>query len=289
MTSHPDQIVATASTPTGSKPSTLSLGASRTALELKAFFRERDALIFSFLFPIIMLGIFSVVFGGEESSIGGDGGPTIDFTQYFLPGMIAAGIFLVSFQTLAITIAVERDDGTLKRLRGTPMPPVSYFLGKIGMVLVTAVAQTAILLAYAGLVFRVPLPTAASSWLTFAWVFVLGTAAGTVLGIAFSSVPKSARSAPAVVTTPLLILQFISGVFFVFNDLPTWLQAIASIFPLKWTAQGMRSVFLPPEFEAAEVSGSWQHGLTAVILTVWLLVGLVVCIRTFQWQRRDAG
>jgi ABC-2 type transport system permease protein len=289
MTSHPDQIVATASTPTGSTPSTMSLGASRTALELKAFFRERDALIFSFLFPIIMLGIFSVVFGGEESSIGGDGGPTIDFTQYFLPGMIAAGIFLVSFQTLAITIAVERDDGTLKRLRGTPMPPVSYFLGKIGMVLVTAVAQTAILLAYAVLVFRVPLPTAASSWLTFAWVFVLGTAAGTVLGIAFSSVPKSARSAPAVVTTPLLILQFISGVFFVFNDLPTWLQHIASIFPLKWTAQGMRSVFLPPEFEAAEVSGSWQHGLTAVILTVWLLVGLVVCIRTFRWQRRDAG
>jgi ABC-2 type transport system permease protein len=289
MTSHPDQIVASDQAASGSTPSFLSLGASRTALELKAFFRERDALIFSFLFPIIMLGIFSVVFGGEESSIGGEGGPTIDFTQYFLPGMIAAGIFLVSFQTLAITIAVERDDGTLKRLRGTPMPPVSYFLGKIGMVLVTAIAQTAVLLAYAALVYRVPLPTAASSWFTFAWVFVLGTASGTVLGIAFSSVPKSARSAPAVVTTPLLILQFISGVFFVFNDLPTWLQHIASIFPLKWTAQGMRSVFLPPEFEAAEVSGSWQHGLTAVILTVWLLVGLLVCIRTFRWQRRDAG
>jgi ABC-2 type transport system permease protein len=272
---------------TGSTPSTLFLGAARTGLELKAFFRERDALIFSFLFPIIMLGIFSVVFGGEEMSI--DGSPPVDFTQYFLPGMIAAGIFLVSFQTLAITIAVERDDGTLKRLRGTPMPPVSYFLGKIGMVLVTAVAQTALLLAYAWLVYRVELPAEASRWLTFTWVFVLGTAAGTVLGIAFSSVPKSARSAPAVVTTPLLVLQFISGVFFVFNDLPTWLQNVASIFPLKWTAQGMRSVFLPPEFEAAEVSGSWQHGLTAVILTVWLLVGLVICVRTFRWQRRDAG
>jgi ABC-2 type transport system permease protein len=284
-----DQVVPTASRTREALASKVSIGASRTVLELKAFFRERDALIFSFLFPIIMLGIFSLVFGGEESSIGGDGGPTIDFTQYFLPGMIAAGIFLVSFQTLAITIAVERDDGTLKRLRGTPMPPVSYFLGKIGMVLVAAVAQTAILLAFAALVFQVPLPTEASRWLTFTWVFVLGTAAGTVLGIAFSSVPKSARSAPAVVTTPLLILQFISGVFFFFNDLPTWLQHIASIFPLKWTAQGMRSVFLPPEFEATEVSGSWQHGLTAVILTVWLLVGLVVCLRTFRWQRRDAG
>ena len=287
MTTPTDQTVISAGSRSGSTPAALPLGGSRTVLELKAFFRERDAVIFSFLFPFIMLGIFSVVFGGEASSLGG--GPAIDFTQYFLPGMIAAGIFLVSFQTLAITIALERDDGTLKRLRGTPMPPVSYFLGKIGMVLITAVAQTAILLAYAALVFRVPLPNTASSWLTFTWVFVLGTAAGTVLGIAYSSVPKSGRSAPAVVTTPLLILQFISGVFFVFSDLPTWLQHIASIFPLKWTAQGMRSVFLPPEYEAAEVSGSWQHGLTAVILTVWLIMGLIVCIRTFRWQRRDAG
>ncbi len=287
MTTRTDQTVSRGTAAIGSTSVALSLGAARTGLELRTFFREKDALIFSFLFPIIMLGIFSVVFGGEESSVGG--GPPIDFAQYFLPGMIAAGIFLVSFQTLAITIALERDDGTLKRLRGTPMPPVSYFLGKIGMVLITAVAQTVLLLAFAALVYRVPLPTEPSNWLTFAWVFVLGTAAGTVLGIAFSSVPKSGRSAPAVVTAPLLILQFISGVFFPFNDLPTWLQHIASIFPLKWTAQGMRSVFLPPEFEAAEVSGSWQHGLTALILTVWLIVGLVVCIRTFRWQRRDAG
>jgi ABC-2 type transport system permease protein len=270
-----------------SAPSALALGGFRTALEVKTFFREKDALIFSFLFPIIMLGIFSVVFGGEEAAMGG--GPEIDFTQYFLPGMIAAGIFLVSFQTLAITIAIERDDGTLKRLRGTPMPPVSYFLGKIGMVLVTAVAQTFLLLAYAALIYRVELPTEPSRWFTFAWVFVLGTAAGTVLGIAYSSVPKSGRSAPAVVTTPVLILQFISGVFFVYSDLPTWLQHIAEIFPLKWMAQGMRSVFLPPEFEAAEVSGSWQHGLTAIVLVVWLVVGLVLCVRTFRWQRRDAG
>ena len=157
------------------------------------------------------------------------------------------------------------------------------------MVLVTAVAQTVLLLAYAALIYRVALPTEPASWFTFAWVFVLGTAAGTVLRIAYSSVPKSGRSAPAVVTTPVLILQFISGVFFVYSDLPTGLQHIAAIFPLKWMAQGMRSVFLPPEFEAAEVSGSWQHGLTAIVLLVWLIVGLVLCVRTFRWQRRDAG
>ncbi|MGH8775952.1 MAG: ABC transporter permease [Jiangellaceae bacterium] len=270
-------------------PSALTLGISRTALELKAFFRERDALVFTFFFPIIMLGIFAVVFGGGDALIDVDGEPGIDFAQYFLPGMVAAGIMLVSFQTLAISIAIEREDGTLKRLRGTPMPPVSYFLGKIGLVLATGIAQSALLLAVAALAFGVDLPAEPSRWLTFTWVFVLGGAAGSVLGIAYSSVPKSARSASAVVTAPVLILQFISGVFFVFNELPSWLQRVAEVFPLKWMAQGMRSVFLPEHFEADEVSGSWQHGATAVILSVWLVVGLVVCVRTFRWQRRDAG
>ncbi|MGH8823849.1 MAG: ABC transporter permease [Jiangellaceae bacterium] len=275
---------------TAASPSAPRLGASRAVLELRAFFREKDALIFAFFFPIILLGIFAVVFGGDDGTVFEDGeGSGVDFVQYFLPGMLAAGIMLVSFQTLAIQIAIEREDGTLKRLRGTPMPPLSYFLGKIGLVLVTSIAQSSLLLAVAALVFGVGLPTEPEAWLTFAWVFVLGAAAGTVLGIAFSSVPNSARSASAVVTAPVLILQFISGVFFVFNDLPTWLQHVAEVFPLKWMAQGMRSVFLPPEFEANEVSGSWQHGATAVILAVWIVLGLVLCVRTFRWQRRDAG
>ncbi|GAB2685042.1 ABC transporter permease [Thalassiella azotivora] len=267
----------------GRLPSGLSVGVARVAVELKQFFREKDAVIFIFAFPIIMLGLFAVVFGGDNR-IGGPAG-TVDFSLYFLPGMLAAGIMLTSFQTLALTIATEREDGTLKRLRGTPMPPLAYFLGKVGLVLVTSLTQSALLLAYAALVFGVDLPTDPARWWTFAWVFLLGSASGSVLGIAFSSVPRSARSASAVVTPVVLVLQFISGVFFVFNDLPSWLQTVASLFPLKWQAQGMRSVFLPDAMESFEVAGSWQHGATAVVLATWLVVGLLACVRTFRWTR----
>ena len=264
-------------------PSVLSLGVARTNLELRQFFRERDAVIFIFAFPVIMLGIFSVVFG-RDGSVG-----DVPFSQYFLPGMVAAGILLTSFQSLAIAIAMERDDGTLKRLRGTPMPPAAYFLGKVGLVLVTGLTQVAILLTYAALMFGVDLPSTAGAWTTFAWVLVLGSAAGTVLGIGFSSVPRSGRSASAVVTSVVLVLQFISGVFFVFTQLPAWMQNVASVFPLKWMAQGMRSVFLPPEAEAMEAAGSWQHGETALVLILWLVIGIVLSVRGFRWVRRDAG
>lgn len=265
----------------------LRLGAARALLELRLFFRERDAVVFIFAYPVIMLAIFATVFGQDDASVGPP--PGIPFPQYFLPGMVATGVMLSSFQSLAISIAVERDEGGLKRLRGTPLPPVSYFLGKVGQVLASSLVQTALLLLVARVLFDVPLPADGSHWLTFAWVFVLGTAAGSVLGVAFSSVPRSGRAASAVVTPVVLVLQFISGVFFFFQDLPTWMQQIASVFPLKWMAQGMRSVFLPDSAKSLEVSGSWQHGATAAVLVAWLVVGLVVGTRTFRWMRRDDG
>jgi ABC-2 type transport system permease protein len=264
-------------------PGTLRLAGARVGYELRQFFRERDAVVFIFAYPVIMLGIFAAVFGQHGATVG----PGIPFTQYFLPGMVATGVMLSTFQNMATFIAVERDQGTLKRLRGTPLPPAAYFLGKVGQVLVTTSVQTALLIGSAGLVYGVPLPTSAEAWWTFAWVFLLGVTTGTLAGIAFSSVPRSARSASAVVVPIVLVLQFISGVFFVFNDLPAWMRDIASLFPLKWLAQGMRSVFLPPGAESFEVSGSWQHGLTAVVLVVWSVASLVVAVRTFRWMRAD--
>ena len=87
----------------------------------------------------------------------------------------------------------------------------------------------------------------------------------------------------------VLVLQFISGIFFVFTSLPGWMQAIGSVFPLKWLAQGMRSVFLPASFAQQEASGSWQLPLAALILAAWVAVGLFLALRTFRWTRRDAG
>lgn len=265
----------------------LAIGCDRTLLELRMYCREKEAVFFSFVFPIMMLALFAVIFGSQFSA--GPPGEKVSAARFFLPGMISAGVLLTSFQTMALSVASERDDGTLKRLRGTPMPPVAYFLGKVGLVLVSSIAQLAVLLAVARFAFGVPLPGDAGRWATFAWVFFLGIAGGTVLGLAYSSIAPSARSAGAVVIGPILVLQFISGVYFAFTDLPAWLKQVASIFPLKWIAQGMRSVFLPQAWAAQEMAGGWERGRTALVLVLWLLAGLALCLRTFQWQRRGSA
>lgn len=255
------------------------IAASRLHVELLSFFRVKDQVFFTFLFPVVMLVIFATVFG--------DSAGEVPFAHYFLPGMVASGLLLVSFQNLAITVAMERSDGTLKRLAGTPMPRIAYFAGKIGIVLVVGLAQLVLLFAVATIGYGVPLPTDPGRWLTFGWVALLGVSAGTLAGIAFSSVPRSAKSASAVVSPVVLILQFASGVYFSIEDMPPWVLRIAEIFPLKWIAQGMRSVFLPESYAAA--TGSWQHSTMALVLLAWCVGGLVVCVRTFRWSPRDDG
>ena len=120
----------------------------------------------------------------------------------------------------------------------------------------------------------------------FTWIVILGSACATILGIAFSVVPKSGRAASAVVSPIVIILQFFSGVFFVFSQLPGWMQQFAALFPLKWMTQGMRYVFLPESFATQEVAGSYELGKIAIILLIWTVVGAILAIKTFRWIRK---
>lgn len=266
----------------------IALGWWRTRFELLQYFRSGDTLFFTFLFPIAMLGLFSVVFGSDGDFQPAPGVPPISVAELYLPGMLAAGLLLSGFQNLAMDIAVERSEGTLKRLGGTPLSPVSYFAGKIGQVGVTGSLQAILLLAFAVFALGAELPTDPAKWAVFAWVFVLGITTSALLGVALSSVPRTAKSATAVVVPIALVLQFISGVYLFFFQLPDWLQNVASLFPLKWMAEGMRYVFLPDSYRVLEQTEDWNLAGVAVALSVWLVVGLVLSRLTFRWIRRDA-
>ena len=259
-------------------PSALNLGIRRGKLEIIQFARQRESVVFTLLFPVILLAIFGSVFKDTIA-------PGVTFSQYFVAGMIASGLVNTGFQALAITIPMERDVGGLKRLRGTPMPASSYFIGKAILIAVSMIIQIALLFGFGLLFFGVEMPTEPSKWLVFIWLVLLGSACSTALGIAFSIVPKSGRGASAVVSPIVIILQFFSGVFFVFTQLPTWMQQLAAIFPLKWLTQGMRSVFLPDSFASQEVAKSWETWRTFAILLAWLCIGVFFSIRKFRWDR----
>lgn len=133
-------------------PSALNLGIRRGGLEIRQFARQRESVVFTLLFPVILLAIFGSVFKDTIA-------PGVTFSQYFVAGMIASGLVNTGFQALAITIPMERDVGGLKRLRGTPMPASSYFIGKAILIAVSMIIQIALLFGFGLLFFGVEMPT----------------------------------------------------------------------------------------------------------------------------------
>lgn len=262
-------------------PSLLTTGLSRGRIEVTTFFREREAVVFIFALPAVLLLLLGSIFNSEHVQV-----PGVTTGQLYAAGMIAGGIAATSFQYLGISVASERDQGLLKRLYGTPLPHAAYFVGKIIQVFVCLIAEVVLLMVVGVAFFHLHLPSTPDKWWTLVWICLLGGTACALLGLGVSSLARSARSASPIITLPFLVLEFISGIFVPFSDVPRGLQVVAAIFPLKWMAQGLRSVFLPAQAAMLEPAHSWELGRVALVLAVWVAAGLVLCIRTFRWQSR---
>lgn len=256
----------------------LSLYVDRTRFEIRAMLRDSRTVMFSMLMPIFLLVIFGSVFHGQTIQ-----GTNVTYTQYLLSGMIASGMLYAAFQQLAIAVPEERANGTLKRLYGSPAPRSVYFVGKLGVCLFTYVFQLVFLLVLGHFLYHVRMPVDAAHWWNFAWLSVLGLTSSALLGVAFSNFARNGQAAAARAAPIVLFFQFTSGVYFIFTNLPTWMQDVAAFFPLKWLAQGMRGVFLPAAFGHAEVGHSFEFGKAALILGIWTVIGLFICLRRFRW------
>jgi ABC-2 type transport system permease protein len=260
----------------------LRIGRVQARAEIRQLFRNRAALVFTFALPIVMLTLLGTIYRGQIP------GTSVKYQEIYATGMLGMCVINACLQNLAYQVAQERHSKALKRLRTTPMPKASYFLGKVGMVLAGTFAQAAAMLLVGVTLLGLRLPSSPGRWFTFLWVLGLGIVACSLLGLGLSSLVR-AEGAEAAIWLPIMVLQFISGVFILFSSLPKSLQEVASFFPIKWLCQGMRSVFLPDGFRALEPAGSWEHGRTALVLGAWCVIGLALCLRTFQWKGRYDG
>jgi ABC-2 type transport system permease protein len=259
-------------------PSPVRIGLSRVVPELKMFYRRPEQLVLTFSLPALICILLGSIFSTKLPHSGTSTGAVI------AASMLAYGILSTSFINLGISIAADRDTGALRRLRGTPTTASSYFIGKILLVAIASLAEAAVLLAVGVLFFKLHLPTTIFGWFTLTWVFLLGIVSCSLLGIFISNVASNAVSAAVVTNGPAVALQFVSGTYVPLVALPTWMLVVGSIFPVKWMAQGFRSVLLPPEMVVVEPAGSWEYWHIFFVLTAWSIGGLLACLAVFRWS-----
>ncbi len=245
--------------------------------EQRAYWRNRARGIFTFAFPIMFLVIFASLDKGQHlSSRGG-----IPYDDFFVPGILAYGVIATTFVNLAISTAILRDEGVLKRMQGTPLPRWAYVAARIGSTFVIMLAMTVVVVGLGTALYGVHVRAGALPGLII--TLLLGTAAFTTIGIGITRFIPTAESGPVVVNLAVLPLTFISNIWFPTDSLPKVLKEIANVFPIKALASGLQYGFDPRQH------GAGFSGSNLVTLLIWTGVGVFLMLRFLRQPQGEVA
>ena len=219
----------------------------------RVFWRTSVAAFFTLALPVFFLALFSVLFGNSEVAEG------YRFAQFFAPAMAVFAAGTSTFTTLAIGTALARDQGILKRVRGTPLPPWIHMGGRIGSSVWIAVLSVVIMFGVGWAFFGFVMLW--SNLGVALLVFVVGVATFSALGLSVCALVRNADSTPAVANAVFLPMAFISGIFIPLDDAPGWLVTVGDIFPPQAFCRTFRRRLQSfPRRCSAGLGGSGHHG-----------------------------
>ena len=219
----------------------------------------------------------------------------VEGTDLYLPAVALPSILgaMVAFGLVigpAYTLAMEREDGTLLRLRAAPYGLIGYVSGQVLNACLGLIPSFAVLLIPSAILFGEVMHTGAAGWIRVVWLVVLGLLATMPIGIVIGSLAPNVQKVGTWGMLPVLVLLGISGIFYPIQDLWRWVQVVAQLFPMYWLGLGMRSAFLPDAAAAAEIGGSWRTLETVLVLGAWATVGLLVAPGVLRrMARRQSG
>jgi len=237
-------------------------------LERKMFWRNPSAAFFNFLLPLLFLALFGAIVHGNQHDL-----------NVLVPGIAGMSVMSTTFSALAFNMTFLREQGVLKRMRGTPLPSGTY-LGGLALNAITNTAiQIAIVIVSGRLFFNLGWPPDGFALVVFV---IAGVICFASLGVAMSHAIPNFDSAPAYVNAIFLPVIFISGVFYDVKHVPTFLRDVAQALPLKHLIDGL---------SGAMVSGRGvSHQLSALaVVGLWAAFGVVFAVRGFSWEQKRSG
>jgi ABC-2 type transport system permease protein len=254
--------------------STPGLALRQVRYENKSFWRNPAAAYFTFAFPIVFLVIFNLLFGNAKLNL--PGGHIVKQSTFYVAAIVAFSVITASFTNLAMNVVFAREQGVLKRKRGTPMPPLAYLAGKILHSGLIAFLLVAIITVFGKVFYGVSL--ASNRIPAFLVSLAIGALAFSAMGLAITTVVPNADAAPAVVNAVILPLLFISDIFIPLTNAPKWLGTVGNVFPVRHFAEAMHQVFNP------FAPGSGFQGRDLLVMAIWGLGALLVAVKFFRWE-----
>jgi ABC-2 type transport system permease protein len=243
----------------------LTLAWRQYRLERRLFWRNPSAAFFNFLLPLLFLAFFGAIFNSNQHEL-----------NVIVPGIAAMSVMSTTFTALAYNMTFLRERGVLKRIRGTPMPGISYLLGIAGNAVTNTALQIVIITLAGRAFFGIGWPR---DWLELIVFVAAGVVCFASLGVAFSHAIPNFESTPAYVNAVFLPVILVSGVFFDPAHTPGFMKGIAEALPLYHLISGL---------SGAMVKGtSLATNITALgVIAAWAVLGLALAVRGFSWEQR---
>jgi ABC-2 type transport system permease protein len=236
-------------------------------LERRMFWRNPSAAFFNFFLPLLFLALFGAIFRGRQENL-----------DVIVPGIAGLSVMSTTFSALAMNVTFLREQGVLKRIRGTPLPSGAYLAGVAANAVTNALVQVCLVVLAGRLFFGVGWP---EDWVALAVFVAAGVACLAALGVAFAHLIPNFDAAPAYVNVVFLPVIFISGVFYDAQDAPQFLRDIAQALPLTHVIDGLSGAMV-------HGTGVGEHLSDLLVIGVWAVAGTVLAVRGFSWERRRA-
>jgi ABC-2 type transport system permease protein len=240
----------------------------------RAFWRNPANAFFTFAFPLMFLVIFTALFGSGTVPVAGR---QIAVSTFYVGAILSFAIITATYTNLAINVTFTRDFGILKRVRGSPMMPWSFMVGRIVHAILVTLVLVVIVVTFGALFYDAEVST--DTLPAFLATIAVGAASFCALGLAVTSVIPNPDAAPAIVNISILPLLFLSGIFIPIQDPNAWYVTVAKIFPVYHFAQAMNSAYF-------SVSGSGFEGGHLLVVGVWGLAGAILAVLFFSWEPR---
>jgi ABC-2 type transport system permease protein len=240
----------------------------------RIFWRNPASVFFTVMLPVVFLVIFNAIFGSEYIEE-----LAITTSTYYVPAIMTLAVVSATCQSLAIRLTVDRENGILKRGRGTPLPTWAFFAGKVGNAIVVSMLMLALVSVIGAAFYDVDVP-----WDKLPAILVtlaVGAAAFCCLGVALTAAIPSEDAAAPIANIALLPLYFLSGVFIPETEIPEGILHFADLFPIRHFFEAFFAAYDPA------TAGSGLEWGNLAIVAAWGLAGFVVALRFFRWTPRS--
>ena len=243
---------------------TLSLAWRQYRLERRMFWRNPSAAFFNFVLPLLFLAAGGAILSGSQHDL-----------NKLVPSIAGMSVMSTTFTALAYNIVFLRERGVLKRIRGTPLPTLSYFGGVAANAVTNTALQIGIVIVAGRAFFGIGWP---QEWLSLIVFVLVGVVSLAALGVAFAHAIPNFESTAAYVNAVFLPVVFVS--FYVFDSAgaPGFLRSIAEALPLKPLIAGLSGAMVTG-------SGLADNLDELAVIGLWGVFGIYLAVRGFSWEK----